>query len=76
MTNQEWQSKINRCRSAYARYKILLGECEREYEDRFGVNPSDVDDDFWIDTMHLGIGSSNVDKIIESAKTRRDYDTN
>jgi len=31
---------------------VLLTECEEEYERRYGVNPSDVDDDMWIDAFH------------------------
>ena len=40
---------------------------ENEYERRYGNNPSEVDDDFWIDALHYGQGDINLEKIKERA---------
>ena len=47
----------------------LLIECEEEYERRYGSNPSDVDDDRWIDNFH-GHGFSDPESVSVEAVER------
>ena len=68
MTDSNWQKKINDCVKLITAHKIILRECEQEYERHFGINPSDIDDNWWIDTLHCGNGSTDLNKIIESAE--------
>ena len=50
--------------------KALLEVAEAEYERRYGHHPSDVDDDWWIDTLHYGNGGTDLKKIKASAEMR------
>ena len=68
MKNKEWHDIIIKCKKANDEHKRLLKIAEKEYERRYGKNPSEVDDDWWIDVMHYGNGSTDLDKIIDSAK--------
>lgn len=59
---------MEKCVALLDEYKKALEVIETEYERRFGVNPSDIDDDFWIDTFHYGnVGICFAD-IIEQAR--------
>lgn len=53
MTDNQFQHLLDRLCKANVRYKKLLAECEQEYQRRHGVNPSDCNDDFWIDSFHV-----------------------
>lgn len=70
MTDKEWELMIKRCQKAGFKYFELMKIVEGEYVKRYGHNPSDVDDDWWIDTVHYCIGEINIERIKESAKTR------
>lgn len=77
MTDKQWQSVINKCRKAGDKHFMLLKIAEDEYIRRYGHNPSEVDDDWWIDTLHYCKGDSSVDKIKQSAELCNDrYLTN
>lgn len=52
MTDAEWKREMKKCHKALSRYKAILRTIEDEYERRFGVHPSEIDDDNWIDTFH------------------------
>lgn len=56
MTDKQFTELLGRVARAYNRYKPLLDLAELEYERRYGSNPSDVDDDFWIDSLHGACG--------------------
>ncbi len=71
MTNQRFQGLIIRCRRAGDLYKKLLIEAEEEYKRRFGNYPGEVDDDWWIDTLHYCIGNTDLDQIIEHANLHK-----
>lgn len=68
MTNKQFQKIITKCNSLAIQHRKLLRVAEEEYIKRFGSNPSEVDDDWWIDTMHYGTGSPYLNKIIENAE--------
>ena len=70
MTDSEWKKLITRTQNAYRKYEKLLAEAEKEYEERYGHPPSDADDDWWIDLMHLGLGDINLDEIKSAAEIR------
>ena len=67
MKDTEWQKVIIDCCKAKDEHSRLMAIAEREYERRYGHSPSDVDDDWWIDTVHYGRGSVDLKKIKESA---------
>ena len=54
----------------HRQYSLLLNKAEEEYKRRFGHYPSEVDDDWWIDSFHQTLSGSKVDDAIKSAKTR------
>ena len=68
MTDKKWLSIINKCRKAGDEYLRLLKIAEDEYQRRYGNNPSDVDDDWWIDTLHYCKGDTDLCKIKDSAE--------
>ena len=68
MTDKQFEIKMKKCLWAYLEYKALLEKIEAEYERRFSYNPSDIDDDQWIDLFHLGIGVVRVDEVIAYAR--------
>lgn len=72
MTDKQWETKIKKCVVAYHRYESLLRQCEEEYERRYKVNPSEVDDDNWIDLLHQGIGFVDINEIIDNIKLHVD----
>ena len=69
MTDKQWQSAINKCRKAGDEHKRLLTIAENEYIRRYGHNPSEVDDDWWIDTLHVCTGDTDLEKIKDSAES-------
>ena len=71
MKDKQWNSIILKCNKAHQEYLRLLQVAEEEYRSRYGHYPSEVDDDWWIDTMHYGKLDLNLDKIKSSAEDRR-----
>ena len=50
----------------------LMKKVETEYQRRFGAHPSDIDDDFWIDTFHLpGSKIPTLQEIEENAELHK-----
>ena len=54
MRDYQLKQLLWRLEKARAKYFQLLHQAEDEYERRYGKNPSDVDDDLWIDSYHCG----------------------
>ena len=52
MTDKKFQDLIDDTLRCLKAYKLALGQAEIEYERRYGTNPNEVDDSFWIDSMH------------------------
>lgn len=69
MTDKQFQKLIDRCVKAAKLHYALLQDAEAEYERRFGYIPSDVDDDFWIDSLHHG-EDCTVEQVTQSAEGR------
>ncbi len=69
MTNAKFKSLMKKTFNANRKHKSLLNELEEEYKNRFGNNPSEVNDDFFIDTFHLG-GQKlcSIDELTSAAK--------
>jgi hypothetical protein len=76
MTNAKFQKLLTATAAAQRKFGSLLKQAEEEYERRFGSNPSDWDDDFWIDSLHGACGDAaaelTVEQVTESAKLCRD----
>ncbi len=73
MTDKEFFNLIKKTHKVCRQHRILLQEAEVEYERRFGNNPSDVDDDSWIDVMHYGTDMyENIEQVIEEANLHND----
>lgn len=72
MTDKQWQSVINECRKAGNEHLRLLGVAEEEYIRRYGHNPSEIDDDWWIDALHFCKGDTDLKGIKQSAELRND----
>ncbi len=70
MTDKQWQSAMVKCIAAFRKYDALLKEIESEYERRYHQHPSDVDDDYWLDTFQNCIGGDfpDLEMIKEQAK--------
>lgn len=72
MTDKEWEHIIERCRKAGDEHKRLLKISEDEYQKRYGQSPSDVDDDWWIDSLHICTGDTDLQKIKNSAELHKE----
>jgi len=72
MTDQKWIQVCKLCQQKLIEHQKLLRIAENEYNTRFGNYPSDVDDDWWIDMLHYGNGTINLDSIVKSAKARNE----
>ena len=68
MTDKKWQEIITACRVAGDEHLRLLRIAEDEYIRRYKYNPSEVDDDEWIDALHYCNGHSDLSKLKESAE--------
>ena len=71
MTDKQWQSVIKKCRKAGDEHLRLLKIAEDEYIKRYGHNPSEVDDDWWIDTLHYCKRDISLDKIKSAAELHK-----
>lgn len=74
MKDGTFRRHMRQLTAAKFRYMKELEVCEAEYERRFGFNPSEVDDDFWIDCFHVSGGlmdTPSVQGVVESAQKRR-----
>jgi hypothetical protein len=76
MTDAKFQKLLNDTATAQRKFGSLLKQAEEEYERRFGSNPSDWDDDFWIDSLHGACGDAaaalTVEEVARNAKLCRD----
>jgi len=76
MTDKQWQAIINECRKAGDEHLRLLHIAEKEYNRRYGHDPSQVDDDWWIDALHYCNGCTDLKNIKNSAELHKDNDIN
>lgn len=54
MEDVEFKRLIVKARSLARKHAKAIEDAEEEYVRRYGINPSDIDDDGWIDTVHYG----------------------
>lgn len=66
MTDTQYQKLLNRLSKSHRKYLNLLEQAENEYERRFGYNPSDVDDDYWIDSFHQTCSGASVENVMKN----------
>lgn len=68
MTDKQFQKAINEARDSLIKYHQKLKVAEDEYKRRYGCYPSDIDDDEWIDSLHvvgIPITVEQVEKSVE-----------
>jgi len=70
MTDKKFDLLLNEISIAHAVYLDLLQKGQNEYKRRFGEFPSDVDDDFWIDSFEQSACGANLEQVTEHAKNR------
>jgi hypothetical protein len=69
MTDKRLQKLMTKTIEQKLKFFGLIDKLENEYIRRFGENPSQMDDDNFIDTFHLGQGNEmTVEKLTEHAK--------
>jgi len=72
MNDNTFQKELNKLAVFQRKYKAQLTKVEEEYKRRFGHFPSDVDDDFFIDSfIESGVGAS-VQQITDAANIRNE----
>ena len=64
MNDKRFQDLLDRTYRAEQRYSKLLREAEEEYRRRYGHDPSESDNDIWIDSLH-GMGSPLSVEVVE-----------
>lgn len=70
MTDKQFQKAIDEARDSLIKYHKKLKVAEDEYERRYGVHPSDIDDDEWIDSLHVVGIPIKVEQVEASFKIR------
>lgn len=69
MTDEKLQELINSTIEHKIKYHDKLVLLEAEYTKRIGFNPSDIDDDYFIDIFHYAQGGKvTVKTVIKNAK--------
>ena len=71
MTDKKWHEIIILCKAACDEHLRLLKIAEEEYFQRYGHYPSRYRD-WWIDTLHYGRGSTDLNFIKKAAEMRKD----
>ena len=66
MTDKQFQIILDTLSLARRNYIDLLKLAEDEIIKRYGVHPSDIDNDQWIDMYHQGCGHMTVEQVNES----------
>lgn len=65
MTDKSFAKLLFRVDKSHSRYLKLLNEAEEEYKRRFGNYPSEVDDDWWIDSFHQSDAGSSLEDVLK-----------
>jgi hypothetical protein len=69
MTDNKFEILLYKLNRAHRKYCKLLSLAEDEYKRRFGNFPSEVDDDWWIDSFcQSPAGSTLKDVIIHATR--------
>ena len=60
LTDFQFDLLLKKTAVAYNKYIKLFRLAEEEYKIRYGYYPSQMDDDFWIDSIGGGCGDANI----------------
>ena len=71
MTDKQFTELLKKVANAGNEYIRLYHLAEEEYERRYGANPSDIDDDSWLDWFALAGGICSDDKTAEDVDNAR-----
>lgn len=66
MTDKQFQKILDTLTDAHRNYFDLLKLAEDEIIRRYGVHPSEIDNDEWIDSYHQGLGHMTIKQLDES----------
>lgn len=66
MTDKQFQKILDTLTDAHRNYLDLLKLAEDEIIRRYGVHPSEIDNDEWIDSYHQGLGHMTIKQLDES----------
>lgn len=66
MTDKQFQKILDTLTDAHRNYLDLLKLAEDEIIRRYGVHPSEIDNDQWIDSYHQGCGHMTIKQLDES----------
>lgn len=66
MTDKQFQKTLDTLTDAHRNYLDLLKLAEDEIIRRYGVHPSEIDNDEWIDSYHQGLGHMTIKQLDES----------
>lgn len=66
MTDRQFQKILDTLTDAHRNYLDLLKLAEDEIIRRYGVHPSEIDNDEWIDSYHQGLGHMTIKQLDES----------
>ena len=66
MTDKQFQKILDTLTDAHRNYLDLLKLAEDEIIRRFGIHPSEIDNDEWIDSYHQGLGHMTIKQLDES----------
>lgn len=69
MTDSQYKLALDTCLRRKIKYKQALERIEKEYERRFGFTPSDLDDDYFLDTFHYQSEDYDFEDLIGSAES-------
>ncbi len=67
MTDQAFQKLLDGLHRKHLAYELALRKAEAEYERRYGSNPSDAEDDMWIDCFHVAAAPRTVGQVEDGA---------
>lgn len=68
MSDRQFTELMRKTQKAGLKHKKLLSELEEEYFRRYGQYPSDIDDDFFIDSfVYCQCNLPTLDQVHESA---------
>ena len=72
MTDKQFGKLLTKLNRAHGLYYDLLYKAEEEYKKRFGNYPSDVDDDWWIDSFCQSPAGSTLANVLKHGTLAND----
>lgn len=74
LTDIQFNKLLRKLGLANETYKNLLFQAEEEIKERYGVYPSAIDLDSWIDAYHVGTGEMSAQEVDEIIKNCLSYE--